>query len=1217
VAERATAVVLPLRLETVLRPRAGGTTLLVLVAPDVPWFDRHDPRVTKEELDDVQAYWAAGGGQLRLESFRELVRVHGGPRAAWLVRTFPAGFARSSARLRPRGAKPQFPRIPVFPRQLEIWIGRKDAQPALAKRQPVKVERLVLDPTLPRDKRWWSDWKQAKEVGLGFEIDLGAADPDDIDVIYAVGIDNRVGPAKLFTAHAAAGRLAIVPLGAPTNAVGASPAIDLGGSAEEWLKVASEGGDGGLGRHLGDRRPLPPVLGFDLPQRTDQLLVAALWSALWGRVAQDVWQLGDGVRDAGAWAQRHLAPEGPLPTIRIDDQPYGLLPATALRHWRPAPGDPPVESTLRGTLMRLRDVAARAAARRGTVAGADPRRFLDLVGDTPLSHGYSVRWFLSLEVLQILERVYGIAVELELLEKWWQTTAELPLTFVPDPARRYATLGVAQELAIPLVEPLHFPGRGSVPLADLIDTLAREARDAPGRLLVPSRVFSDFHQFASGISREELDAPDSLLIRLMLHSFIVAAARANLPDQGPSLLDEPVMPASEATALANALTSGDPWIASGPAADVLARTLDATRTLAQAERRHGSATIETAFRAVLDTASHRVDPWITGIAWRRLRTLQGQGKLPGLGAYGWVDGPLVGRSGPTEGGLLHAPSDHQARTAVVLRDKAISSPDDKWNLTLRSRTVRAARQLAEEVRLGAHPAETVGRMVERAVEARARVAVVRDKFPAAGDEHRRRTCDGLAAVAAGADLSFLTAAERERIEELRAVLDAYADLLVADAVHKVVGGRIDLARPAMEAAAGMTTPPELEVLRTPRRGRTATTSVLAVLPVPTGAAGGRPAKIADAAVTAFVDAAAAGTALWTWQLADGPRARVRLDELGLAPADTLALAPDALDRLAVAAAGGGHVTKAPAGPARATAATAVVAGAPDRPQAGAADLRRRLAALAKSAATLRDALRASGASRQLLTRAARWGIAPAPLEHEPLEALLRRAAAELDERLERVPAGIADLGSEELVTALSDLAAAGRLPVLPHLAPARVASLRAIGRPAAAGWLETVAAVRPRLRALDSHQLGRTPFAARANRPDLWQRNPTAAEVEANATRLELAFGPAAAFAGGKVAVSLLDRFVEVVPAANHATTAAAFGFNAPAARAPQTILLAVPPIVDRPLDTAMLVRIVGETRLLARAEDLDSLAAGLPSTLCPVARRGGVNLSTGIESWP
>ena len=51
---------------------------------------------------------------------------------------------------------------------------------------------------------------------------------------------------------------------------------------------------------------------------------------------------------------------------------------------------------------------------------------------------------------------------------------------------------------------------------------------------------------------------------------------------------------------------------------------------------------------------------------------------------------------------------------------------------------------------------------------------------------------------------------------------------------------------------------------------------------------------------------------------------------------------------------------------------------------------------------------------------------------------------------------------------------------------------------------------------------------------------------------------------GRGIAVLVVDEFVEVVPARD-TTTALSFGFDAPGARPPQTILLAVPPVPARP----------------------------------------------------
>jgi hypothetical protein len=62
-----------------------------------------------------------------------------------------------------------------------------------------------------------------------------------------------------------------------------------------------------------------------------------------------------------------------------------------------------------------------------------------------------------------------------------------------------------------------------------------------------------------------------------------------------------------------------------------------------------------------------------------------------------------------------------------------------------------------------------------------------------------------------------------------------------------------------------------------------------------------------------------------------------------------------------------------------------------------------------------------------------------------------------------------------------------------------------------------------------------------------------------------------------------------------------AFGFNAPAARAPQAILLAVPPVSRQRLGPELVCQILRETRELAQArtarvEDLGTYQALVPA---------------------
>jgi hypothetical protein len=207
--------------------------------------------------------------------------------------------------------------------------------------------------------------------------------------------------------------------------------------------------------------------------------------------------------------------------------------------------------------------------------------------------------------------------------------------------------------------------------------------------------------------------------------------------------------------------------------------------------------------------------------------------------------------------------------------------------------------------------------------------------------------------------------------------------------------------------------------------------------------------------------------------------------------------------------------------------------------------------------------------------------------------------------------GSAEQTADTLSTLVSESV---RVPVLARHSADALAELRPTARAAVTGWLEQLAAVRPALQPLEAVLLDRTQLSLRSNRPrDLWQVRPNRSGDTIRASRLTLAVGPRAAFRSAEVHLAVVDRFAEVVPDPVQ-PTAAAFGFNAPGARPPQAVLLAVTPDVTKELDTPTLVEILAETRLLARArmarpEDLDELAALLPLTVFPAVGPSGVGL--------
>jgi hypothetical protein len=175
-------------------------------------------------------------------------------------------------------------------------------------------------------------------------------------------------------------------------------------------------------------------------------------------------------------------------------------------------------------------------------------------------------------------------------------------------------------------------------------------------------------------------------------------------------------------------------------------------------------------------------------------------------------------------------------------------------------------------------------------------------------------------------------------------------------------------------------------------------------------------------------------------------------------------------------------------------------------------------------------------------------------------------------------------------------------------------------------WLETVAAVRPALARLEAAQLGehlRTggrPLRAWTSQPgDPWQTAATA-DSATGPRRLVAVFGPPGvlpsrptANTAGFVAAAVIDHFAETIPGTEH-TASVAFPHDLPTARAPQAVLLAVPPVVDQPLTTEVLVDIVAEVRALARARmagaaSVGTTASSLHLAAMPATGRGAVDL--------
>jgi hypothetical protein len=665
------------------------------------------------------------------------------------------------------------------------------------------------------------------------------------------------------------------------------------------------------------------------------------------------------------------------------------------------------------------------------------------------------------------------------------------------------------------------------------------------------------------------------------------------------------------------------------------------------------ADMERVFRSTLDTAAVRVDPWITGMAWRRLEALREKGSKDGLGLYAWVDWPYTGTPGPTAGGTLLAPSPAQLLTSVILRDKQINDfQADRWNIELDSQKVRLAKQIAGEVRAGAHIQEVLGRSVEAVIGHKQHIDQLRRCFVIRKEHAGRRICDGQKVLTTPEGRNFLNSLNLQNdqqvaLQELRDVIDTYGDLLVADAVHAVVSGRPEKAGEIMEAAAGLELPPKFEVLRTPRSGYSAVTTVWLALPVEEQPDGTNPdtgpAMLADAAVASFLEQSVP-VGEWSWQVATAAGLQpVSLTDLGLTVPETLAYSEDSLSQLAIRQVNGTALDDETASPAvaayrRLRYLVSLFSGhvrdvhnprdqqQADRWRMHDDELLARLDALRGAAQALVAALDPEQGDLAALNRARRWGISPAPLDDAEAPAEFRRSEAEqLKHRLELAQQGLVDRLARietvgpgapihQVTQAIRELSG-NTLPIYGRVGKSwleEAGELKAhltLDRE----WLETMAAVRPNLARVEAHQLDAdSPLNTWCNQEDPWTIGDQGDGRVKRPVNVVVCFSPRPTL-DNQLAVAVLDSWSEMIPAEPHIVEAA-FGFNAPSSRAPQAILLAVPPDESQPLDTETLAHIVLEARETAHArmttpEDLEPFAALFPLAMVPAQPPTGVDM--------
>ena len=414
-------LLLPVRLETKYASGGGGDELRIRIIPDTVSVQSAAPaseREIEEATDFWMAYHGATGADQRAAVWRQFVGRLGTNRAGYVARlTRPVAGAGGSLTFPAIAADAPTPGVmSLLPdRWLAFgWVGETFAFQQFG--NPVTGPLAVSpDPTAPVTEvgrsglridpatSWLFDYDEAVERGMAITVPLtgvAAKAADGVSTLVVVGIDatqhvreTTKALAGLLDDHSRAAGLAFVPQGTPTNNTSDVRAgyrreeSELADLEQRALGPYDPHDDDNAARFvrllgLPDVEPFGRLaFGADREFARSRDMRVALFETVLGTYVRDLLAThaidDDALTDrlpssvVGAlrtWFETWVTGGAPVPTIRVGDQPYGILPVMPRSSVAPS-------SDVGQRIVDVVAVAERGVApRRRLGAGPRPRR---------------------------------------------------------------------------------------------------------------------------------------------------------------------------------------------------------------------------------------------------------------------------------------------------------------------------------------------------------------------------------------------------------------------------------------------------------------------------------------------------------------------------------------------------------------------------------------------------------------------------------------------------------------------------------------------------------------------------------------------------------------------------------------------------------------------------------------------------------------------------